>query len=184
MTSEARSDPLAGFKRSQVPLAHVEFEAFCQRHYAELCRALYLYCGNADLAEDVAQETMARAYAQWNRRQNIASLEGWTFRVGTNLIKSHFRRKRTERRALSNETETADSQEQQVITALTIHNALGQLPQRQRVVLILRYFLDLSVAETAELMRCPEGTVKTLTRRGLGRLESLIGQIQGEDHGS
>ena len=53
-----------------------------------------------------------------------------------------------------------------------VRNAVASLPGRQKTALVLRYYLDMSVAETAETMRCPESTVKSLTRRALKRLSS------------
>jgi RNA polymerase sigma factor (sigma-70 family) len=62
-------------------------------------------------------------------------------------------------------------------SALAVRHAVAQLPVRQRSALVLRYFADLSVAETADAMRCPEGTVKTLTRQAILALrdQGLVG---------
>jgi RNA polymerase sigma-70 factor (ECF subfamily) len=85
-----------------------------------------------------------------------------------NLAKSHFRRRATARRSeerAAQEVESVD--EGDLATVLTVRREVLALPPRQRWALVLRYFADLSVRETADAMRCPEGTVKTLTRTAL-----------------
>ena len=77
----------------------------------------------------------------------------------------------------------ASVEETDSATVIAVRVAVARLPQRQRTALVLRYFADLSVAETAEAMRCPEGTVKTLTRQAILALRStgLIGDAGIEE---
>ena len=108
----------------------------------------------------------------------------WVFRVGCNLAKSYFRRKALERRHGERLKGLSDRQVASTNTedSLALRQAVVALPKRQRTVLILRYFLDLSVRETADTLGCPEGTVKTLTRKGILTLRESMTDDQGGFH--
>jgi RNA polymerase sigma factor (sigma-70 family) len=154
----------------------LDLEAFCIASYPKLVRMLFLYCGDRELARDVAQETMGRATAQWRKVRKMDHPEAWLHRVGVNQINSHFRRRAAETRAsdrLSSGWEgiwtppdTAD--------AVAIRKALADLSPRQRLAILFRYFLDYSVDETADAMDCGPGTVKKLTRRALDTIRPQL----------
>ena len=144
-----------------------EVGAFCRREWPRLVGSLSLFTGDGDLAEDLAQETLARVCRDWRKVSNLDSPGAWAHRVALNLARSHYRhrsvaRRQSRRLGASNETNDPDT-----ATAIAVRNAVTQLPVRQRTALVLRYFADLSVAETADAMRCPQGTVKTLTREAI-----------------
>ena len=139
--------------------------AFCREVYPRLVGALSLHCGDHALAEQVADEAVARVCRDWNRVRSSENPAGWAYRCAINLANSHFRRLAAERRARARLAHTADAYEPDVATVVTVRRLVAALPRREKTALILRYYLDLSVRETADLMGCPEGTVKTLTRR-------------------
>jgi RNA polymerase sigma factor (sigma-70 family) len=146
--------------------AEQSVEEFCRAHHARLFGTLRLYCGDAGLAEELTQEALARAVRQWPRVRAMDSPAAWLFRVGLNLAKSSFRRRSAERRAAaraamrSERASSYDSPDSPTIIA--VRQAVRALPARQREVVILRYFLDLSVRDAAAQMGCAEGTVKGL----------------------
>jgi RNA polymerase sigma-70 factor (ECF subfamily) len=147
-----------------------ERTAFCRREFPRLVGALTLYCGDADVAQELAQETLARACQRWRRVRELDLPGAWAYRVGLNLANSHFRRARYERTArqrvgMAREPATSDTD-----AALTLRAAVAALPRRQRTALVLRYFVDLPVAEVARLMSCREGTVKALTAQAIASL--------------
>ena len=156
--------------------------AFCEAQIPRLVGALTLYCGDRALAEELAQEALARAVQHWSKIGSSDQRDGWVYRVAINLANSRFRRVLAERRAnqkVSTRTRTAEGVDPG--TALAVRRAVSQLSRRQRAAVTLRYYLDLPVAEVARVMDCPESTVKTLTRRGLERLKELLDD-DGEDH--
>lgn len=148
--------------------------AFCSRVRPKLVGALSLHCGDADVAEELAQEALARAWDRWAKVREMDNPEGWVWRVGVNLASSHYRRKAAERRARAK----ADARETLVVLddhadpneREAVRRAVAGLPDRQRTALVLRYFSDLSVEETAQIMGCATGTVKSLTHRAIGSL--------------
>lgn len=157
--------------------------AFCEAQIPRLVGALTLYCGDKGLAEELAQEALARAVQHWNKIGSSDQRDGWVYRVEINLANSRFRRLLAERRA--NQKLATRSETQQSLdpgTALAVRRAVSELPRRQRAPLTLRYYLDLPVVEVANVMDCPESTVKTLTRRGLDRLKQLLDDDR-EDRG-
>jgi RNA polymerase sigma-70 factor (ECF subfamily) len=148
------------------------FESFCRDQQGRLVGILTLYCGDRDVAEELTQEALIRTYAAWGRVSKLDNPRGWTYRVAINLAKSYFRRRIVERRVQRQlgASRVASNDMPDVTGALVIRRSVASLPRQQRAVLILRYFADLSVKETAELLQLPEGTVKTLSRSAIERL--------------
>ena len=151
------------------------FAEFCRREHQRLVGALGLYCGDFDVAEELAQEALARVWRDWSSVQRKDSPAAWTHRVAMNLASSHFRRRRAERRMRERLPAAAAGHVVDVTDGLAIREALQELPARYRAVLVLRFYLDYSVAETAAALGLPQGTVTTFTRRGLERLGRHIG---------
>lgn len=154
-------------------------EAFCARMRPRLVGALTLYSGERDLAEELAQETLARVYSRWDSVRAADSPEAWAHRVALNLANSTFRRRGAERRARRRMESSAREQvhDSDQAGALALRAAVARLPRGQRTALVLRYFSDLSVAETAALMGCSQGTVKSQTSAAIGALRDRAGLI-------
>lgn len=149
-----------------------ELEDFCRDRYPKVVGLLSLYCGDHDVAEGLAQEVMAVICRDWRKVRKMPSREAWVHRVAINHANSFYRRRRAESRArerLQAET-TARVSDQDLSSALAIREAVSRLPKRQRSAVVLRYYADLSVYETAELMGCSQGTVKALTHKAIARL--------------
>jgi RNA polymerase sigma factor (sigma-70 family) len=149
-----------------------ELVALCQREHPRLVGALGLLVGDRDLAEELAQETLIRACRDWEKVQHLDRPPAWLHRVAVNLAMSSHRRRRAERRMLQriSARDRAAVHDPDATTAETVHHALRQLPIDLRAVVVLRFYADLSVNDTAALLRIPEGTVKTKTRRALAAL--------------
>jgi len=148
----------------------------------KMVRALTLYCGSKDVAEELAQEAFARVCRDWSKVQRADDPEAWTYRIAFNLANSRFRRLAAERRArdrlssLPQPQEGASETEGAAANRAALRSLLQRIPRRQRESLILRFYFDLSVSSVAAVMGCPESTVKTLTRRGVTRLRELSGE--------
>lgn len=161
-----------------------EFAAFCHAQHPRLVGALTLYTGDHSTARDLAQETLARVWRDWRRIGAMESAPGYAYKAALNLAKNHFRRREVRRRyahlvGVRDEHTDPDGAE-----AVAVREALAGLPQRRRAALVLRYFADLSVAETAQVMGIPQNTVKTLTRRALQALrdELAVDVEEGQPH--
>lgn len=135
-------------------------------HFVSLTRLAHL-CG-ADDPEDIAQEAMARLHQRMDRLREPAAALAYARRTVINLSTSRLRRLRLERRTPGDPPLQVPSPEAQVLTQqryLALHTALQQLPARQRHALLLRYWLDLPVAEVATTLGCRTGTAKSLLSR-------------------
>lgn len=133
-------------------------------------RVAFRLLGDREDARDVAQESLARAYARWHRVGPHA--EPWVARVATNLALDLLRSRRRPRFAPQADTTPADA-----ASALRadLQDLLLRLPRRQRDVLALRYLADLTEAQVADLLGCTVGTVKQHAHRGLATLRDLVG---------
>jgi RNA polymerase sigma-70 factor (ECF subfamily) len=147
----------------------LDLDLFCRNLYPQLVGMIGLYCADRDLAEELAQEALARACRHWSQVAALDAPEHWVTRVAFNLAKSTFRSRSVRRRVLERYGPSLDraAGASDVDSVLAVRVAVAGLPERQRRALILRYFADLSVADVACLMKCPEGTVKTLTRQAI-----------------
>jgi RNA polymerase sigma-70 factor (sigma-E family) len=156
-----------------------EFRQFAKAHLPNLLRGAYLLLRDVDLAEDVVQATMLRVFRHW--RDAREAPEAYSRKALINICRDHWRRQ--QRLPPESLGEDVDGVEEDVPAfshrlaereAMT--NALDGLRDLQREVLVLRFYFDFSVAQTAELLDLPEGTVKSATHRGLSELRTLLGE--------
>jgi RNA polymerase sigma-70 factor, ECF subfamily len=146
------------------------FDGFFVDARPRLINALRFTVGDDDIAVDVVDEAMARAYDRWSDVAAMANPSGWVYRVALNLARNRFRRLRLERRR----PPTVRLVHDDVVSDPGLARALEQLPADQRSVLLLRFYLDWSVDEVATALGLAPGTVKSRVHRGLRRLESML----------
>jgi RNA polymerase sigma factor (sigma-70 family) len=160
--------------------APADLVGFCRAEWSRLVGTLALVTGDAHLAEELAQETIVRVCRDWRKVSQLDAPGAWAHRVAVDLAHSHFRRRAVARRALAR-TVTSESHDPlgEIASVLAVRNAVMQLPRRERTALVLRYYRDFSVRTVAEIMRCPEGTVKTLTRKAIASLRAA-GLLENE----
>lgn len=111
----------------------------------------------------------------------MASPRAWLSRVGLNLARSWWRRVYAEQRANRRHSAGPDAPTAEPADVLAIRAAVATLPRRQRAVLVLRYYGDLSVEETAETLGCAQGTVKSLTHRAIASLRTALADPQPKE---
>lgn len=141
---------------------------FCEAQFPRLVGALGLYCGDRHVAEDLAQEALARVCRDWTKVKRLDAPEAWVHRVAINLAHSYFRRRAAEKRAAKRMEDVASrSMQAPPSDRVELLDAIRRLPHRQRSAVILRYYLGLTIPEVAQTLDCPEGTVKTLIHRGV-----------------
>lgn len=146
--------------------------AFCEVQRPRLVGMLGLHCGDPDMAEELAHDAIAKACERWPKVRRMESPEAWIYRVALNLATSYFRRKAAEGRARTRlqALPQKPTQDPASAWAVAVRRAVSALPPRQRTALVLRYYLDLPVSQTAQLMDCSEGTVKALTHKAVASL--------------
>jgi RNA polymerase sigma-70 factor (sigma-E family) len=155
-----------------------DFESIYARCHLPALRLATLLTGNTALAEDVAADVFARVYVAL-RRSRINDPDAYVRRAVVNDVISRSRRRRLEQRHQQPDRHPARAQDSET-DRLMEHNALvaalQQLPPHHRVPLVLRYFQDLTEAQTAAAMRVPVGTVKSSVARGLRELRAIVGE--------
>ena len=151
-----------------------EFDEFVRTSSTSLLRTAYLLTGDHGHAEDLLQTALVRTARHWRAAQ--AQPVGYARKVLANLAKDRWRQ-RSRRPVESGQFAEPghDGAQAQVTLRHTLLPAVLQLPARQRAVLVLRYFEDLSIEETAATLECSVGTVKSQTHRALARLRELLG---------
>jgi RNA polymerase sigma-70 factor (sigma-E family) len=154
-----------------------EFAEFVTARSAALHRAAYLMVGEVPLAQDLVQEALAKTYAAWPRLRDKGSAEAYTRKAITTTAISWFRRK-----GWSHEHSTAEppdrgtpGHDDRVAQSTHLWACLQALPVRQRAAIVLRYYEDLTEAQTAETMGCAVGTVKSQVAAGLAKLRQQLG---------
>jgi RNA polymerase sigma-70 factor (sigma-E family) len=129
--------------------------------------------GDAGASEDAASEALVRAGVRWRRIHDRAL--PWVVRVATNLAIDHTRRRARERRVPAETTPaSASADATRIESQVDLHRALKTLPKRQREVVVLRYFGDLSEREIAAELGMAPGTVKSHASRGLAALRAQL----------
>jgi RNA polymerase sigma-70 factor (sigma-E family) len=140
-----------------------------QRFY----RHAYLLCHDREQARDLVQATLLKLYPVWGRIRRNEHLHAYAHKTLIRTFLDGQRRFRRERDlvALPEPPAAMDRPDLRV----TVVDALAELPPRARAVVVLRYWEDYSIAQTAEVLSCSEGTVKAQTSRGLSLLRQRLG---------
>ncbi|MEE4546676.1 SigE family RNA polymerase sigma factor [Streptomyces sp. V4-01] len=163
------------------------FEEWVAARGPRLLRVAWLLTGDAHLAEDLLQTVLARIWPKWPRIAG-ENPEAYARKALVHTHASWWRRRwrgELPHGELPDRVSTADPFAD-VDLEQALAEAIRALPVRQRAVVVLRYFEDLSVAETAEVLRCSEGTVKSQASKALnslrGRLPAAVA-VDGGDPG-
>jgi RNA polymerase sigma factor (sigma-70 family) len=147
------------------------FERFCEVNYGRVVRTAFLILGDRQEALDVAQETFVRAFERWRQVAEMENPEGWLIKVAANqaLSRRRVNRRRSAAPAIDEEMAPPEPQDPTLVVVLR------RLTPRQRAALALRFYLDQSVEQTAELLNVKPGTVRALTAQGVARLREQLG---------
>lgn len=151
-----------------------EFTEYLRARSAWLTRVGYLLCGDWHRADDLAQTAAVRLYRHWHRASRVENIDAYARRI---LVNAYLDEKQTawsrftflHRGSIEREAPTLDAD-----ASLDLRDALERLAPRQRATVVLRYYCDLSVEETAEVLACSPGTVKSQTARALTHLRVLL----------
>jgi RNA polymerase sigma-70 factor (sigma-E family) len=160
-----------------------EFRRFVESTSPAFLRAAYALLGDRPAAEDATQVALLRTYRHWDRA--LEKPGGYTWQVVVNVCRDELRRRgRSPETGAPDEAEDPSRQalDSAVADRLDLRGALQRLPYSQREVVVLRYYLELSVSETAHVLGVPEGTVKSMTARALSRLKGNLSTRDLEVH--
>lgn len=166
------ADGASGAGAAPLDAVVMRFEDFYAAHHDELARALGLALRDSALGAEAADEALARACQRWGQVSAYANPQGWVFRVGLNWARSWLRRvkRERERRPLVAQPHATEDRARDV----DLERALATLNDAHRAVIVARFYLDWSVAETAEALGIAAGTVKSRLSRGLEQLRGVL----------
>jgi RNA polymerase sigma-70 factor (sigma-E family) len=156
-----------------------DFASFVRARSTSLLKTAYLLTGDQHLAEDLVQTALARTHLAWDRLHAAGNAEAYTRKIMYHQQVSWWRRRRRGSEVVTDvppegpSTDTMDG----AAVRLTLREALRRLTPKQRAVLVLRFYDDLSERETAEALDCSVGTVKSQTSRALARLRQTAPEL-------
>ncbi|MCL8024342.1 SigE family RNA polymerase sigma factor [Nocardioides bruguierae] len=164
-----------------------EFTDFAAARQQSLLRAAYLMVGEQTLAQDLVQEALTKTYVAWPRLRRTEAAEAYTRRAITTTAISWFRRKSWSHERVSEAPEDLgparaqghDDHADGVARRDWLWAALHRLPPRQRAAVVLRYYEDLTEAQTAEALGCAVGTVKSQVNAAFKTLRADLGESAG-----
>jgi RNA polymerase sigma-70 factor (ECF subfamily) len=158
------------------------WEALVQQHQTAVFRLAYLLLGDADEAEDIAQETFIRTFRKLNRFDTGRPLRPWLLRIASNLARNHHRGVGRYLAALQRlpqadpKSISAEHENWHEMEAQALWQAVRRLNLKDQQIIYLRYFLELSVMEVADTLEIAPGTVKSRLFRALARLRQIVEQ--------
>lgn len=157
-----------------------EFSEFVAGTSARLHRLAFAVCGDRSLAEDAVQSALVKVYRSWPRVRDAESPEAYLRRMVVNQLLSWRRRRswsvpsasvRAVERSLA-------SHENEVVEHQLVWSAVGDLPPRQRAVIVLRYYEGMSEADIADVLRIRPGTVKSQSSAAMRRLRAALADAE------
>jgi RNA polymerase sigma-70 factor (sigma-E family) len=157
-----------------------DFDAYVRARTPALVRTAYLLTGDQHRAEDLVQDALIKTYRAWDRLQS-SSPDAYTRKVMYHLNISWWRRGRSAEISTDRPPDGARGPDEagQSVTRLALRAALHQLTPRQRAVIVLRYFDDVTEFEAAETLGISVGTVKSTTSRALLKLRAIAPHLLG-----
>lgn len=153
------------------------FEDYVNTHGDTLLRFAYVLSGDRYLAEDLVQEVLAKIHRRWHRMEHVEQRNAYIRSAIVRQFLSWRRRLSSRERPVSGVPErsgTGPDTANAHADREAMWQMLATLPARQRAVLVLRFYEDMSDAAIAEAVGCREATVRTHAARGLARLRRLL----------
>jgi len=176
------SDPLDELAAPDVISSGGEdFSAFAVSRWPGLVRLAFGLTGDRWDAEDLAQATLARAYVAWRRVSRADDQDAYLRRILVNASHRRFRRHRVAEQPGDPPETAVEGPAELVGERSALLAALRQLPPRQRAVVVLRYWEDLTDTQIAATLGCSPGTVRSQLSRALAKLRESPVLGEGED---
>ncbi|MFI7068205.1 SigE family RNA polymerase sigma factor [Kribbella sp. NPDC050124] len=152
-----------------------EFAAFAAGRHGALYRFAYLLVGERGLAEDLVQEALIKTYVRWARLRDAGNAEAYTRKAITTTAIGWWRRKAWRAEQPRDDVPDRPVEGDDATARVWLWHELLRLPPRQRAALALRYYEDLTEVQTAEVLGCSVGTVKSQVSAALTKLRAQLG---------
>ena len=152
------------------------FREYVTGRMDQLRRTAYLLCSDWHTADDLVSTALVKLYRHWGRASTVDNLHAYTRQILVRAWLDECRRPWRRERAWETLPDRGAPVAFEVADRVALLAQLAELPPRQRAVIVLRYFCDLSIEDTAEVLGCTAGTVKSQTARAL---QTLRGRLVG-----
>ena len=153
-----------------------EFAEFASAHAERLRTTAFMLCHDWHLAQDLTQTALTKLFLSWKRAVQADNLTAYAQKILLRVFLDH-RRRRSSTESIPGVLHEPAYRESPELR-LTMLDALGRLPARDRAIVILRYFEDYSVEQVADVLELPISVVKSQTRRSLAKLRELLSEDQ------
>lgn len=154
--------------------ARERFDEFYQSMYPKLVRGLPRILGDVYAVEDIAQEALQDAWRAWERISRYDSPEAWIWRVALNVRADRMQRRRKEQEHGSRLGPASTDPASELAAQAHLWALVAMLPYVQRATIVLRYVIDLSFSQIAEVMGCSAAGARQNHRKGKQRLGALL----------
>jgi RNA polymerase sigma-70 factor (sigma-E family) len=156
------------------------FVEYVNAHMVHLRRTAYLLCGDWARGDDIVQRALTDVYVRWSKVREAESIDAYVRTVLVHRFIDDRRRGWARVRLLPTVPDLPAPDAGDLAAGLDLRSALAGLPPRQRAVLVLRYFCDMSVEQTAAAMNCATGTVKSQTSLALSAMRRRLAVPESE----
>jgi RNA polymerase sigma-70 factor (sigma-E family) len=156
-----------------------EFAEYVGARLPSLRRLALLLCHDWHRADDLVQASITKLYVHWHRARKATSVDAY---VRTIIVREFLHERRsawTRRVTLGSQVPDEPAADLDADAAIDLRAAMASLPARQRAVLVLRYYCDLDVEHSADVLGCSSGTVKSQTARALASLRRQLEAATG-----
>jgi RNA polymerase sigma-70 factor (ECF subfamily) len=169
------------------------WDAIVRQHWRKVFNVAYKFVGKHDEAEDLTQDIFLKVFKSLDTFDRRANFQTWLISVSRNLCIDHYRSVRKERETIDRDVDANElapaSREESPMAALEqrdrvslLRQALAALPETLRTAVLMRDIQELSYQEIADMLRLPEGTVKSRINRGRTELARQIKKLRGSDY--
>jgi RNA polymerase sigma-70 factor (sigma-E family) len=160
-----------------------DYTEYVMARLPSLQRLAAVLCNDCQSADDLVQATLTKLYVHWGRVRAASHPDAYTRAV---LVREFFQQQRsawTKRVKLSGRVHDTPAAAVDLDAVVDLRAAVAALPARQRATLALRYYCDLNVDQTAEVLGCSPGTVKSQTAKALEAVRRTLGPPEADDGG-
>ncbi len=160
-----------------------EFREFAEARQAHLRRSAYLLCGDWHQAQDLTQTALMKLYAAWGRVRKDGNVDAYARTILARTFIDQRRKGCWREESVGEPPDLTSIAPDAPELRLMMQEALMELSPRYRAVLVLRFWEDWTVEQTAQALRISPGTVKSQSSRGLTRLRAIVEGLAGESVG-
>lgn len=155
------------------------FDVFIHKYYEKILTYCYYHCSDQEYAKDLTQETFIRFFTKLSDYRYKGKTLNYLYTIAGNLCKDYFKKKKeipVEETELMEEVYSKEHQMQDILTRISIEQALKQLPDELKEVIILYYFQELKLKEIANILEIGLPLVKYRLKRAKTQLEEVLGK--------